>query len=71
MPARAAATACAACRWFGVAIETMSTSETASRILPPGFRLGEPFELPYDLETIRCRVGAVHLHQRPTTVDNK
>ena len=52
-------------------VETMSKSETANRILPPGFRLGEPFELPYDLETIRCRVGAVHLHQRPTTVDNK
>jgi hypothetical protein len=52
-------------------VETMSSSETATRILPPGFRLGEPFELPYDLETIRCLLGAVHLHQRPSTVDKQ
>jgi hypothetical protein len=50
-------------------VEALSTSETASRILPPGFRLGEPFELPYDLETIRCLLGEIHLHQRPSTVD--
>lgn len=50
-------------------IETLAQSETANQFLPPGFRMGEPFELPYDLESIQCRLGLVLLQQRPTTLD--
>src|SRR3989304_7707931 len=46
-------------------VSAMAHSESASQFLPPGFRLGEPFELPYDLESIRCRLGSVLVHQRP------
>ncbi len=49
--------------------ERIAQSETARQILPPGFRMGEPFELPYDLESIQCRLGSVLVHQRPTTID--
>jgi hypothetical protein len=47
----------------------MAHSESASQFLPPGFRLGESFELPYDLESIRCRLGSVLVQQRPTVLD--
>ncbi len=50
-------------------VSAMAQSESASQFLPPGFRLGEPFELPYDLESIRCRVGSVLVQQRPTVLD--
>ncbi len=50
-------------------VSAMSTSDTARQLLPPGFRLGEPFELPYDLESIRCLLGSVQIHQRSTPVD--
>jgi hypothetical protein len=46
----------------------MSKSESASQFLPPDFLLGEPFELPYDLESIRCRLGSVLVQQRPTVL---
>lgn len=49
-------------------VAAMSRAESASQFLPPGFRLGEPFELPYDLESIRCRVGSVRVQQRPTVL---
>jgi hypothetical protein len=49
-------------------VESLAQSETANRVLPPGFRMGEPFELPYDLETIQVRQGSVLLQQRPTTL---
>jgi hypothetical protein len=38
----------------------------ASKFLPPGFRLGEPFPLPYDLKSIKSRVKALFLTQGPT-----
>lgn len=50
-------------------VSAMTHSESASEFLPPGFRLGEPFELPYDLESIRCRLGSVVVSQRPTVLD--
>jgi hypothetical protein len=49
-------------------VSAMSKSESASQFLPPGFLLGEPFELPYDLESIRCRLGSVLVQQRPTVL---
>ncbi|MGH9323725.1 MAG: hypothetical protein ACRD3V_28055, partial [Vicinamibacteria bacterium] len=45
-------------------VAALASSESASQFLPPGFRLGEPFDLPYNLESIRCRMGMVHLRQR-------
>ncbi|MGH9322563.1 MAG: hypothetical protein ACRD3V_22095, partial [Vicinamibacteria bacterium] len=45
-------------------VAALASSETASQFLPPRFRLGEPFDLPYNLESIRCRMGMVHLRQR-------
>jgi ATPase subunit of ABC transporter with duplicated ATPase domains len=50
-------------------VSAMAHSESASQFLPPGFRLGESFELPYDLEIIRCRLGSVLVQQRPTVLD--
>jgi hypothetical protein len=47
-------------------VAALAQSEKATQFLPPGFRMGEPFELPYDLESIRCRVGSVLLEQRRT-----
>jgi hypothetical protein len=49
-------------------VSAMAHSESASQFLPPGFRLGESFELPYDLESIRCRLGSVLVQQRPTVL---
>jgi hypothetical protein len=50
-------------------VSALAQSERASQFLPPGFRMGEPFELPYDLESIRCRLGSVLVQQRPTVLD--
>jgi hypothetical protein len=50
-------------------VSAMTQSKNASQFLPPGFRLGEQFELPYDLESIRCQLGKIRVQQRPTTVD--
>jgi hypothetical protein len=50
-------------------VSALAQSEGASQFLPPGFRMGEPFELPYDLESIRCRLGSVLVQQRPSTLD--
>jgi len=50
-------------------VSALAKSEGASDFLPPGFRMGEPFELPYDLESIRCRPGSVIVQQRPTVLD--
>lgn len=38
----------------------------SSKFLPPGFRLGEPFPLPYDLKSIQSRMSAMFLVQGPT-----
>jgi hypothetical protein len=38
----------------------------ASKFLPPGFQLGEPFPLPYDLKRIDSRLKALLLTQGPT-----
>jgi hypothetical protein len=46
----------------------LASGEGASRFLPPGFRLGEPFPMPYDLKSIKSRVGALLLTQGPTAV---
>ena len=50
-------------------VSALAQSERAALFLPPGFRMGEPFELPYDLESIRCRSGSVLVQQRPTVLD--
>ena len=47
-------------------VAAMVDGKDTSQFLPPGFRLGEPFPLPYDLESIRPRPGAVSLRQHPT-----
>jgi hypothetical protein len=47
-------------------VSLMTQGEGASQFLPPGFRLGEPFPLPFDLESIHCQLGAVLMRQRPT-----
>jgi hypothetical protein len=50
-------------------VSALAQSERASEFLPPGFRIGEPFELPYDLESIRSHAGSVLIQQRPTVLD--
>ncbi len=50
-------------------VSALARSERAALFLPPGFRMGEPFELPFDLESIRCRLGSVLVQQRPTVLD--
>lgn len=47
-------------------VEALAEKHDASGILPEGFRFGEPFALPYDLETIRLQRGAAMVHQRAT-----
>ena len=42
------------------------SNEAASEFLPPGFRLGEAFTLPFDLESIQCQPGTVKVVQRAT-----
>jgi hypothetical protein len=49
-------------------VDAMAKSQKASEFLPPGFRLGEPFELPYDLESIRCTLGSVLLRQGASAI---
>ena len=40
------------------------SNEDASEFLPPGFRIGEAFILPFDLESIQCQPGTVKVVQR-------
>jgi hypothetical protein len=49
-------------------VASLAETETASKLLPPGFKVGESFPLPYEIESIRCRVGALSLTQGPTPV---
>ena len=42
------------------------SNEDASEFLPPGFRLGEAFILPLDLESIQFQPGTVKVVQRAT-----
>jgi hypothetical protein len=50
-------------------VETLASQHDTSGILPPGFRLGAPFALPYDLESIHCQQGSVLVRQRATSPD--
>src|SRR3989304_6434186 len=50
-------------------VSALAQSEKASQFLPPGFRIGEPFELPSHLEAIRCRLGSVLVQERPNVRD--
>lgn len=50
-------------------IESLASQHDTSAILPPGFRVGEPFALPYGLESIRCQPGSVLVRQRATSPD--
>ena len=50
-------------------IDLLASRHDASMLLPPGFRLGAPFGLPYDLESIRCQPGSVIVRQRATSPD--
>lgn len=47
-------------------VAMLASGEGASKFLPPGFRLGEPFPLPYDLKSIKSRLKALLLTQGPT-----
>lgn len=47
-------------------VASLISNEDASAFLPPGFRLGEAFTLPFDLESIQCLPGTLKLVQRAT-----
>ena len=47
-------------------VASFISNEDASEFLPPGFRLGEAFTLPFDLESIQCQPGTVTVVQRAT-----
>lgn len=48
-------------------VDSLIAGYDTSKILPPGFRLGEPFALPYDVESIRCQPKSVLVEQKATT----
>jgi hypothetical protein len=48
-------------------VASLIGDQDTSEYLPPGFRLGEAFTLPFDLESIQCQPGAVKVRQRATT----
>ena len=48
-------------------VATLISNQDASEFLPPGFRLGEAFTLPFALESIQCQPGTVKVRQRATT----
>lgn len=45
-------------------VASLISEQKASELLPPGFRLGEAFTLPFALESIRCEPGTVKVRQR-------
>jgi hypothetical protein len=47
-------------------VASLISNEDASAFLPPGFRLGEAFALPFALESIQCLPGTVKIVQRAT-----
>ena len=47
-------------------VASLIPAQEASEYLPPGFRLGEAFTLPFDLESIQCQPGTVKVRQRAT-----
>ena len=47
-------------------VTSLISNEDASAFLPPGFRLGEAFALPFALESIQCLPGTVKIVQRAT-----
>lgn len=47
-------------------VASLISNQDASEFLPPGFRLGEAFTLPFDLESIQCQPGTVKVRQRAT-----
>jgi len=50
-------------------VEMLTSDVKQLPFLPPGFRLGEPFALPYNVESVKLHMGAVTLRQRPTLLD--
>lgn len=44
-------------------VASLISNEDAKAFLPPGFRLGEAFTLPFALESIQCLPGSVKLVQ--------
>lgn len=48
-------------------IASLIDGQDTSQYLPPGFRVGEAFTLPFDLESIQCQPGTVKVRQRATT----
>lgn len=47
-------------------VAALLAEQDTSAYLPPGFRLGEVFILPLDLESIQCQPGTVKVRQRAT-----
>ena len=50
-------------------VEMLTSDVKQVPFLPEGFRLGEPFALPYNVESVKLQAGAVKLRQRPTLLD--
>ncbi len=47
-------------------VAALISNEEARDFLPPGFRLGAAFDLPFALESIQCQPGNVKVVQRAT-----
>lgn len=47
-------------------VAALIAEQDMSEYLPPGFRLGQAFTLPFDLESIQCQPGTVKVRQRAT-----
>ena len=45
-------------------VTSLLSDDDITVLLPPGFRIGEPFPLPFSLESIDCRVGVIIVSQR-------
>lgn len=45
-------------------VASLIPEDQTGSFLPPGFRLGEAFTLPFNLESIRCQPGSVLVRQR-------
>lgn len=50
-------------------VEMLTADVKQVPFLPEGFRLGEPFALPYNVESVKLHAGAIKLRQRPTLLD--
>jgi len=47
-------------------VASLADGKDTSAFLPPGFRLGEAFSLPYDLESVLLKPGTALVRQRAT-----